>query len=217
MSQLSFVWPASVSLAAEDYFISDANRAAHDMLRDPARWPLGKLALIGPEASGKSHLARLFASTHGAQILDAPALTGNAPMPEGALVLEDMDRLPGAAQEWVFHAHNALAGRAPLLLTARSAPARWPLSLPDLASRMQAATPIAIGPPDDALLTAVLMKHFADRQIAPDPTLPAYLASRIERSFAALAEAVAALDRLSLELQRPINKRLASDWLAGRF
>lgn len=218
MSQLSFAWPATVSLAEEDYFVSDANRAAYEMALAPARWPDGRLALIGPASSGKSHLARLCAARIGGQILHAPALDPAAALPEGPLILEDADQLAhGAAEEWLFHAHNALKGRAPLLLTARSAPARWPLSLPDLASRMQAITPIHIGPPDDALLTAVLMKLFADRQIAPEPELPAYLASRLERSFAALAEAVETLDALALARGRPMGRRLANDWLAGRL
>lgn len=218
MSQLSFSWPASVSLETEDYFVSAANRSAHDMVTRPDTWPRGKLVIAGPKASGKSHLARVFAAQTGAQVLNAPDQTAHSPLhPIMPTIVEDADALPPEAEEWLFHLHNALSGRAPLLLTAQREPAHWPTALADLASRMQAATVVRIDTPDDAMLTAVLMKLFADRQIAPEPELPAYLAQRLERSFAAINAAVEQLDRLALAHKRPVTRRLASDWLAGKI
>lgn len=204
-------------MAEADYFVSDANRAAHDMVFAP-HWPKGKLVLSGPTASGKSHLAGVWARHHGGRIIQAQDVRADMPLPDPApTVVEDVDRLPREAEEWLFHLHNSMIDRAPLLLTARCDPARWPTRLPDLSSRLQSTTLIRIGAPDDALLTAVLMKQFADRQIAPDPDLPAYLATRLERSFAAVAHAVAALDQLALQTGRPVGRRLASDWLCGRL
>lgn len=216
--QLSFNWPANVSLEAQDFFVSEANRAAHTMVMRPDDWPRGKLCLTGPAACGKSHMARVLAEAIGAQIMHAPDITATTPLPDPApMIIEDADRLPAEAEEWLFHLHNALSGRAPLLLTARSDPARWPIRLPDLASRMQATTIARIGPPDDALLTTVLMKLFADRQIAPEPELPGFLAMRLDRSFAALSNAVTELDQAALATGRPVGRRLASDWLADRL
>lgn len=218
MSQLSFEWPPSVSLEAEDYFVSGANRTAYDLVQAPKDWPRGKLALIGAPASGKSHLARVFAAQTGARILSARDITADSPLPAtGPTVVEDADALPTASEEWLFHLHNALSGQAPLLLTARSEPTRWGTTLPDLRSRMEGTMVARIDAPDDALLTAVLMKQFADRQIAPEPELLTFLTQRLDRSFEALSAAVATLDRLALDHKRPVGRRLASDWLAGKI
>jgi chromosomal replication initiation ATPase DnaA len=211
--QLTFDWPTGVALGAEDFFVTDANRAAYTMIAAPEIWPQGKLVLTGPEGSGKSHLTRVFAGRHGAQILSAEVLPAGL-HPAGAIVVEDMDRLPQASEEAMFHLHNHLAAhRFPLLMTARSHPTRWSVALPDLASRMQATTPATITGPDDALLQAVLMKLFADRQILPPPGVATYLVPRIERSFANAQRIVAALDAAALTEKRPITIKLAAQVL----
>lgn len=211
--QLTFDWPTGVALGPEDFFVADANRTAYAMLSDPARWPLGKLVLTGPEGSGKSHLARVFAASRDATVLSAEALPTNL-HPQTATVVEDLDRLPALAQEAMFHLHNHLAAhRLPLLMTARTLPARWDIALPDLASRMQATTPASIDAPDDALLQALLMKLFADRQLTLTPEVAAYLLPRIERSFAAAQRIVADLDTAALAEKRAITVRLAAQVL----
>ncbi|MCF7699692.1 chromosomal replication initiator DnaA [Loktanella sp. M215] len=211
--QLTFDWPVGVALGAEDFFVAEPNRDAYAMIGAPAAWPQGKLVLTGPEGSGKSHLARVFAARHGARIVSAEALPDDL-HPNGALVVEDADRLPRASEEALFHLHNHMAShKLPLLLTARSLPVRWDVALPDLASRMQATTPASIAAPDDALLQAVLMKLFADRQILPPPGVVAYLVPRIERSFAGAQRIVADLDALALQHKRAITVKLAAQVL----
>lgn len=216
-TQLTFAWPKNVSMAPGDFFVSPANAEAHAQLMAPASWPRGKLCLTGPEGAGKSHLARVFAQNFGATLMQAPTLTAHTPRPGGATVIEDADRLPPEAEEWLFHQHNALAGRAPLLLTARQEPARWPIRLPDLASRMQGTAVARVKAPDDALLTALMLKLFADRQITPDPRLPDYLLPRMERRFTAVAHMVDMLDVAALATRRPVNKQLAVDLIANRL
>ena len=211
--QLTFHWPTGVALGAEDFFVAEANRAAYAMIEDPARWPLGKLVLTGPEGSGKSHLARVFAARHDATVLQAEALPADL-HPQTATVVEDMDRLPPAAEAAMFHLHNHLAAhRLPLLMTARTPPARWAIALPDLASRMHATTPASIDAPDDALLQALLMKLFADRQLTLSPEVAAYLLPRIERSFAGAQRIVEDLDAAALAEKRAIGVRLAAQVL----
>lgn len=210
--QLSFDLPQTVSLAAEDYFVSEANRPAWAMVTGPAPWPEGKLALVGPEGAGKSHLVRLWQTATGAEVRTARALAlqPGLPPPGGRLAVEDMDRLPPDAQTPLFHIHNHLAATGgSLLMTARTAPIRWPITLPDLASRLQATAVIRIEDPDDRLLHAILAKLFADRQIAAPPSLLDWLAQRIERSFAAARQIVEALDTAALDTGRPVSVALA--------
>lgn len=209
--QLSFDWPNGVALGPDDFFVSSANATAFGMVTDPARWPLRKLVIAGPAGCGKSHLARIFAAHQPTQIIAAADLTPDFQPATGALVVEDMDSLPADAQESMFHLHNHLQNNAVhLLMTARQTPARWPITLPDLASRMQGSAVVQVADPDDALLQAVIMKLFSDRQIMPPPGLAAYLAPRIERSFAAAADIVARLDSAALATGHKINLRLAA-------
>jgi chromosomal replication initiation ATPase DnaA len=102
-----------------------------------------------------------------------------------------------------------------MLVTALAAPSGWTLKVPDLASRLRALPVVELGPPDDAQLRAVLVKLFADRQLAVDESLLTYLVSRIDRSFAAAREAVERLDNEALRQGRPVTRVLAAEALRG--
>ncbi|NCO22712.1 MAG: chromosomal replication initiator DnaA [Rhodobacterales bacterium] len=213
--QLTFDLPSVPALGREDFFVSPANSRAIAALDGWRDWPLRKLALCGPAGAGKTHMAHVFAAATGAPILAATALC-NADIPALAsapVVIEDVPHIAtdAAAQRALFHLHNlswAEGGR--VLLTGIGAPARWPLTLPDLASRMQAANVAMIDPPDDDLLAAVIAKMFADRQLAVDAEVIRYITLRMNRSFAAARDLVTRLDALSLAEQRPITKPLAA-------
>jgi chromosomal replication initiation ATPase DnaA len=177
-------------------------------------WPARTVLLRGPEGSGKSHLAAIWARMSGARMLSPRSLDG-AEVPialaTGALVLENLAEV-GFDEAALFHLINlAWEERAYVLITARSAPAGWRIALPDLASRLRALPVVSLSAPDDALLRAVIVKLFADRQLSVDESVVAYLATRIERSFAAARAAVDALDREALRLQRPVTRALAGE------
>ena len=204
--QLTFDLPARPALGRDDFFISPANAVAVASVDDWARWPHGKMALIGPKGAGKTHLVHVWAAEAQAQVLDASGLaTADVQAlasPGAKLAVEDVDRIAGnpAAEQALFHLHNlVLAEGGCLLLTGATPPRQWALSLPDLASRMQATGIAQLSPPDDALLKAVLMKLFADRQLAVAPPVVEYLVTRMERSFDGAGRLVAALDRAALD------------------
>ncbi|MFP4274532.1 MAG: chromosomal replication initiator DnaA [Paracoccaceae bacterium] len=219
--QLSFDLPVRPALGREDFFVSQANSVAVAVIESWRSWAGGKLVLIGPRGAGKTHLAHVWAGLSGATLLPAAALPG-ADIPALArapVAVEDADRIAGdpAAEAALFHLHNlALAEGAALLLTGQSPPTRWGVALPDLASRLQATQVARLDPPDDALLSALLAKLFADRQLWPSPETIAYLTRRIERSFDAAQQVVADLDRAALAEQRPVSRALASKVLDAR-
>jgi chromosomal replication initiation ATPase DnaA len=214
--QLAFDLPAQEAYCRADFFSSPANSdalAAIDRWRD---WPSGRLLLIGPEGAGKTHLIHLWAEAAGAQIIAARDLAG-ADLPALAttsVAVEDADQIGGnpAAETALFHLHNMLSGQG-LLISAATPPRDWGLVLPDLLSRMQALGIATLLPPDDALLSAVLVKMFADRQITVPPNLIPYLVLRMDRSIAAARALVAALDATALALGRPITRALAAEVL----
>lgn len=213
-TQLALALDHAESLAREDFLSGPSNSAALELIERWPDWPSRIMLLRGPEGSGKSHLAAIWARAAGARTISPRALDG-AEVPialaTGALVVDSL--VPGGFDEAaLFHLLNlAREERAYLLLTARSAPATWRIELPDLASRLRAIPIVALEAPDDALLRAVIVKLFADRQLVVDESLVAYLANRIERSFAGVRAAVAMLDREALRRQRPVTRALAGD------
>ncbi|MRX50797.1 chromosomal replication initiator DnaA [Paracoccus sp. S-4012] len=205
----------------DDFLVTPATAPALALLDRPEAWPQGRLLLIGPEGSGKTHAAAFWAAEQGAARVGAAALrpeAADALLPEGgALVVEDAHRVAGAAgaERGLFHLWNLAPTRgALLLLTARTAPRDWGLALPDLRSRMDAVAQARFGPPDDALLAAVLVKLFADRQLAVAPDVIAALTARMDRDLGLARRLVAAIDEGALEARRPITRRLALETLA---
>jgi len=212
--QLSFDLPARETRERGDFFVSQANAAAVAAIEGWRDWPARKLVLAGPEGAGKTHLAHVWAAQSGAVIVPARTLARAdiAALARAPVAVEDCAAMAGddAFETALFHLHNlALAEGRSLLLTATEPPGRWPLVLPDLASRLQATPMVAIAPPDDALLAAVLIKLFADRQLSPRPATVPYLARRIERSFVAARAIVARLDAAAMEQKRAITPALA--------
>jgi chromosomal replication initiation ATPase DnaA len=213
--QLALALDHAESHAREDFLEGPSNAAALALIERWPDWPSRTVLLRGPEGSGKSHLAAIWARQGGARILSPRMLEGAPDVPialaTGALVLDNLaeGQFDEAA---LFHLLNlAREERAYLLITARSAPAGWKIALPDLASRLRALPIVALEAPDDALLRAVIVKLFADRQLAVDEGLVNFLANRIERSFAAAREAVRRLDGEALRLKRPVTRALAGE------
>lgn len=213
--QLTFDLPVRESRSRGDFFVSDANVLALTRLDDTTLWPNRKLVLVGPEGAGKTHLAHVWAERTDARMLTPDALRAlDIPGVETAIALDDADRLSRAQEEAVFHLHNHLGTSAlPFLLIARAPPAQWTLTLPDLKSRMAATDSVRIDGPDDALLSAVLIKQFADRQVVVAPSVIAWLVARMDRSFAEAQRVVDALDKAALAEGRAVTRPLAQDVL----
>lgn len=215
--QIPLTLPTAEALGRADFFVSPANALALASVDDWRAWPQGKLLIVGPEGAGKTHLAQVWAAEAGARIIAARDLQGVdiAAFPGAArVVVEDADSAVPAADHALLHLHNhVLAGGGRLLLTARRGARHWPIGLRDLASRMQATTATILNAPDDALLSAVLVKLFTDRQITVSPLLIAYLVSRMERSLASARQLVAVLDERALARGGPISRALAAEVL----
>lgn len=212
--QLALALGFGDSFAREDFLAGPPNAAALALVERWPDWPSRAVVMVGPEGSGKSHLAAIWAERSGARFVSGRALLRAdvpAQLATGALVLEDL-RAGAFEEHAVFHLLNLVNEQsAHVLISAQTAPATWPIALPDLASRLRALPVVTLAPPDDALLRALLVKLFADRQLAVDEGLIAYLTSRIERSFAAARTAVARLDEEALRQKRPATRALAAD------
>ncbi len=207
----------------EDFLVAPSNEVAVAWIDRWPDWPGPALALYGPAGCGKTHLCQVWRAASGAVEIDARALARAEP-PEllgaaRACVLDDTDALldgGGACEERLLHLFNSVIERGGhLLLAAPAAPARWPRGLPDLSSRLAALPAVRREAPDDALMAALLVKLFADRQLRVGEEVLRYLLARMERSFAAARALVAALDRKSLAEGRAVTVPLAQRVLEG--
>ncbi|WP_299615290.1 DnaA/Hda family protein [uncultured Tateyamaria sp.] len=213
--QLGFDLPVRTALGRDDFLVAPSNAVALSMVDAWRTWSPPKLVLSGPEGSGKTHLAHVWAVDSGARIVSAIDLEDASvdAFFDAPIAVEDVDQIARDhdKQTALFHLHNALQSAGfPLLMTGQAAPNLWRLSLPDLQSRVDAAGHAALDAPDDSLLGAVLAKLFSDRQLTPRPDVIPYLVTHMERSFAAARGIVADLDATSLAQKKPITRALAA-------
>lgn len=220
--QLGLALALPPALGREDFLPAAPNALAYALVTAPEGLPGGRLVVHGPEGSGKTHLAAIWAAETGAHWLNPgtlpAALPGLLADPDPqCLALDGAAALAGTAgEEALFHLLNHLSATGgQILMTARTPARDWGLRLPDLSSRLVASAHAALGPPDDTLLTALMVKLFADRRIEVAPDLILWLARRIERSFAAAQAAVARLDAEALRLRQPVTRAFAQAVLAG--
>ena len=213
IQQLTFDLPGQNALGRSDFFVSPSNEAAVQALEDWQTWPSGKLILVGPEGSGKSHLTKVWADLASATLYDIAQKLG---LIKGNVAVDGLDAIVGdpTHEEALFHLHNhALAMGNQLLITSRQEPALMKFALPDLQSRMMGTQLVRIAPPDEMLLSAVMAKLFDDRQVNISPTVVAYAVTRIDRTLAAVHALVAALDDLSLVRAKPISRQMVAEIL----
>ena len=214
--QLAFALPHAESFTRDDFLEGPANAAGLALIDSWPDWPNRIMLLVGPEGSGKSHLAAIWAEQAGARAISAHALTATAvpgALATGALVLEDL-KSSDVDERALFHLLNlAREDGAFVLITARTAPATFAIELRDLRSRLRALPTVSLLPPDDQLFRALIVKFCADRQLAIDETVVGYLTNRIERSYAAVRRAVELLDAEALRLGRPVSRALAAEVL----
>ena len=216
--QLVFDLAHRQALGAEDFLVSSSNDAAVEMVDRWPDWPHPAAIVAGPQGSGKSHLANVWRLRSGAGLVTAVELDDArvaALEPSAALVVEDLDR--GIGDEKVlFHLLNrARESKLSVLLTSRTPPGEQEFRVPDLRSRLRALPIVQVQPPDEALLKAVLVKLFADRQLNVEPPVIDYLSLRMERSMAAANRIVAVVDRLALATHRKVTRPLAAEALAS--
>ncbi len=214
--QLALALPHAESLARDNFLEGPANAAGIALVDAWPEWPSQTMLVVGPEGSGKSHLAAIWAEQAGARSIAASLLTSaNVPgaLATGALVVEDL-RAQHFDEQALFHLLNlAREDGAYILITARTPPSALKVELRDLRSRLRALPVVNLQEPDDVLFRALIVKYCADRQMAVDEGVVGYLASRIERSYAAARQAVALLDNEALRQGRPVTRALAAELL----
>lgn len=214
--------PHGLSFAREDFLAAPSNAAALALIESWPDWPAPLMLLSGPEGAGKSHLAAIFAARTGGVLIEGArlgALDPEAATSAPALALDDAEAGLGAglgAEAIFFHLLNfARARGVAILMTAKAAPSLWGVRTPDLLSRLRLAPLVEIAPPEPPLIEAALTKMFADRQLAVEPSLIAYIARRLDRSLGAARTLVDALDTEALAQGAKVTRAMAAALLSA--
>jgi chromosomal replication initiation ATPase DnaA len=209
--QLALPFAHAPQFSGADFLAGASNDAALAWLAPGADWPQRRLVLWGPEGCGKTHLLHIWAARTGARLLAGSALSPEPAPADRPAAVDDAD---AAAERPLLHLLNACgeAGQ-PVLLCARTPPARWPVALPDLASRLRAITTAEIRAPDDSLLRALLARLLAERQLAVSEPVQEWLRLRLPRTPAAIREVAARLDRAALAAGGRVTRGVAADVL----
>lgn len=200
----------AAGVSRDDLVVSQANAEVAALIDRWPDWPSPVVVLAGPAGSGKSHLASIWREVSGAARLDPAALQAD-PTHQAPILIDPFDggRID---EDGLFHLVNTVrAAGTHLLIASRRFPAAWGLRLPDLVSRLKAATVVEIREPDDLLLSGVITKLFADRQVEVEPHVVQYLVRRIERSLVTANRVVEKLDRAALEQKSRITRALAAE------
>jgi len=216
--QLAFTLPHAESFTRDNFLEGPANAAGLALVDSWPDWPNRIMQLVGPEGSGKSHLAAIWAEQAGARSTSAHALTAAAvpgALATGTLVVDDL-KSSDVDERALFHLLNlAREEGASILITSRVPPSALQIELRDLRSRLRAIPTVLLLPPDDQLFRALIVKSCTDRQLGVDEAVVSYLTTRIERSYAAARQVVELLDAEALRLGRPVTRALAAELLRG--
>ena len=212
--QLPLAFGHDPATGRDDLLLAEPVNAAVAMIDAWPHWPAPVVIIAGPVGSGKSHLAALWREKAGAEIIEAMAGTGAEEAAErGPVLIEDADR-NGFDDRTLFHIINNVRQHGhTLLITSRLWPMSWPVELPDLRSRLKAATVVEIGEPDDELISQVIVKLFADRQLFVDDKLVAFGALF---GFVGLMIAVPAAAAVGVLARFGLSRYLDSDLYYGR-
>lgn len=211
--QLVLDLPHRTALGRDDFLVTPSNAAAVAMIDRYPDWPSYGVVLLGEAGHGKSHLLEVWRQAANAALIDAAAISGlRAETLQGQWSLA-IDNAPGSSldERGLFHLFNlARQTGSRILIASERDPARWGVKLPDLASRLKALPVARLEAPDDALLRGVLVKLFADRQLAVEEQVVSYLMLRMPRSLDAARQLVNMIDRRALTEKQAVTRGLAA-------
>ncbi len=175
------------------------------------------LYLAGPAGSGKTHLLLAACAEASGQRAAYFPLASIAGCIEQALVgaessglvcLDGIDVIAGQRDDEValFHFHNrARAAGARVIYSASAMPTALPFVVPDLVSRLEQCTRLAVAPLDETGRREVLTSRAARRGLELDDVVLDYFFRRVGRDLGTLTALLDRLDRESLAAQRRIT------------
>ena len=215
LNQLLLDFDVKKNFNDHDYYVSDSNYFAFNLIDKWPKWEKRILNISGERFSGKTHLANIFKSKTSALFLNENQLNDDAfkkiKLHESIIV----DGFSNTIDEKLIYSILNLVDQDSkyLLINSETPLGEINFKLPDLASRSRNLLHAKINPPDDELIFAIILKNFSDRQIKLEKKIIEFIINRIDRSYSKISEFIYKIDELSLKKKKPINLKTIKEIL----
>ncbi len=219
LRQELFEFNFNKSYNKNDFFVSESNFYAYNLLLSWPKWEKKIINIHGERYSGKTHLIEIFLEKNRGLLIDTQKLNNydleELRFNENIIV----DNINNDIDENIFYSlidtiekYNKF-----LILTSNKSLNDLNLKLNDLRSRLKNCLFAEIQKPDDILVQALIIKNLGDFQISVDSKLIDFISKRITRSYTKIREFVCTIDEISLKKKKPINLKIVKEILEGKF
>ena len=207
LNQLLLNFNFKKSFNDHDYYVSDSNYFAFNLIDKWPKWEKRILNIHGEKFSGKTHLSKIFQLKSSAIYLNEKEINNEIfkkiKLYESIIIDEFSNKIE---ENLIYSIFNLVDQDNKYLLINTETPlSEIKFKLPDLVSRSKNSLQAKIEPPDDELIFALILKNFSDRQIKLEKQIIEFIVNRIERSYRKISEFIYKVDELSLKKKKPIN------------
>ena len=219
LRQQLFNFQFNTSFNKNDFFVSESNFYAYNLLLSWPKWEKKIINIHGERYSGKTHLIKIFLAKNNGLIIDLKKLKNynldKLRFNENIIV----DNIPDELDESLFYTFIDTIEKYNkfLILTSNKSLNDLNINLNDLKSRLKNCLFAEIQKPDDILIQALITKNLADYQITLDSKLINFISKRITRSYGKIREFICTIDEISLKKKKPINMKIIKEILEDKF
>ena len=219
LRQQLFNFKFSKSLSKNDFFVSESNFYAYNLLLSWPKWEKKIINIHGERYSGKTHLIEIFLKKNKGLIIDVKKFENydldELRFNENIIIENISDEI----DENLFYSFIDTIDKYNkfLILTSNKSLNDFNFKLKDLKSRLKNWLFAEIQKPDDILIQALITKNLADYQITIDSKLIDFISKRITRSFTKIREFVCTIDEISLKKKKPINMKIIKEILEDKL
>ena len=211
MSQLVFKFPFKTRYYEQDFYVSESNFSAYQLIEGWPNWPGKWLNLFGEKGSGKTHLAKILEKKFpNVYLLDEKNITDQIMYKLNDIDCLIIDNFTNQIEEKLFYSilnHSKQLVNF-ILINSKIAINQINFNLEDLKSRIKSFLYIGIELPTDELLKVIISKSFSERQINLNPKISEYIIKNVDRSYEKMIKFIKDLDELSLSSGKSININL---------
>ena len=219
LRQQLFNFEFNKSFNSNDFFVSESNFYAYNLLLSWPNWEKKIINIHGERYSGKTHLIEIFLEKNKGLIIDINKLKNydleKLRFNQNIII----DNISEKLDESLFYSliDTIYKYNKFLILTSNKSINDLNIKLKDLKSRLKNCLFAEIQRPDDILIQALITKNLADYQITLDSKLIDYISKRITRSYSKIREFVCTIDEISLKKKKPINMKIIKEILEDRI
>jgi len=215
LNQLLLDFDLKKNFNDHDYYVSNSNYFAFNLIDKWPKWEKKILNLYGEKFSGKTHLANIFKSKSKALFVNENELNDELfkkiKLYESVIIDDFSNNID---ENLIYSIFNLIDQDSKYLLINSNLPLNEiNFKLPDLTSRSKNLLVAKINPPDDDLIFAIILKNFSDRQIKLEKKIIEFIINRIDRSYSKISEFIYKIDELSLKKKKPINLKTIKEIL----